>query len=290
MGRAIGSCVLVCLLVLAGCSGLIYGNERSDGSAASVTPAPVPAIEEAERLAPGLTTDGVRNASTLADAHNETLRNRSFTERTSLVFRYSNGTAYRELNRTTRVSETGGRFHYVVRRGTWMRSDRSSRPPSRRFELWSDGDRTTLRADTLVNGTRQYYEISSREEELYQRWFTEPGGGRLALLLNGSDTRLTERPNRSDVQLYRVVATDLPDRWLSTVDGPAPPRNATLSLFVSPRGFVHRYEIRYDTATDDGTPLTVTQQVHYSEIGVTTVPRPSWYGEVINRTNATGSS
>ncbi|MFC6965212.1 hypothetical protein ACFQL7_28445 [Halocatena marina] len=110
---------LVCLLVLAGCSG--FGGSLRTSPSPTISPADVPTdrtpTTPQNQLAPGVLPSGVYNASALAAVHNRTLTNTSFTIRTNVTVTSPNGTvvtSYRSVSRinTTRPRRDVGQTRY----------------------------------------------------------------------------------------------------------------------------------------------------------------------------------
>lgn len=293
MGRTACCVLLACALVLAGCSGFVgdgpgaeVGGEASDdgGSAASVTPAPVPAATGTERLAPGLTDAGVTSASELAVAHNRVLRDRSFTLRTNRTTTYANGSVRSHTAGIVRVEPNGEAI------GT--RYERTGVPLIRltsgstivRSERWFGGEQG-LAAVAYANGTREYYRQPANDGSVILRSFTNDGE-RYGRLLSGVETRVTGRVERDGTTLYRVRSSGLSSGLVQF------PRfesvgNGTFEGLVGPEGFVYHHRLTYTATTENGSTLRITESRRYEEIGETTVSRPLWYDEALNRTNAT---
>ena len=61
----------------------------------------------------------------------------------------------------------------------------------------------------------------------------------------------------------------------------------TFEGLVGPEGFVYHNRLTYTATTENGSTLRITESRRYEEIGETTVSRPLWYDEALNRTNAT---
>ena len=108
MHRSILAVLLVLLLVFAGCNGIGFGDTAQ--STQTVTPASVPTDEPTPtpvpQLAPGLKRNSM-NVTTLAQAHNTTLQNTSFTQKTVRTARYPNGTLFSQEVMISRVGGNG---------------------------------------------------------------------------------------------------------------------------------------------------------------------------------------
>ena len=149
--RGLLSLLLVVCVVLAGCNG-VFGGDTQETS--TLTPAAVPTDEPTRtplpQLAPGLTGEGVVNASALAAAHDATLEDTSYTARRTVTYRTPNGTPVRRIESVTRVADDG-RFRITKR---WNGST-----SLRRVAYYHDGDRllvaTTVSPATNIVSIRR---------------------------------------------------------------------------------------------------------------------------------------
>jgi hypothetical protein len=288
--------VLVCTIVLAGCSG--FGGSGPAGSGgegegsgeavASVTPAPVPAAETPERLAPGLTSDGVANASALFAADSVVLRNRSFGVRTNRTIEYTNGTVRERTVGTVRVGP-GGR-NYSVRYEFRERPSPSNPdgPGVAWLGYYSGGERT-LRALGFANGTTRYESVSTQVGASIQRSITRPGR-EYERLLEASETRVLDRSIRNGTSLYVLETSEIPPQYLGFYSGFEDSRNATLRVLVDERGLIRRHRLAYTARTEANVTVRVSETVRYTDLGATIVVRPPWYDDALRATNGTDST
>lgn len=294
MRREFCCVLLVVAIVSAGCSGFATdggSGEGKDGDpTVSVTPAPVPSVEADGRLAPGLTAAGVENPSALAVAHNAVLRNRSFTMRTNRTTTYANGSFRGHTTERVRVAPEKTAYGATYRIEGVPVTSRVEEYPVLRSERWFDG-RRALVASTYINGTTRYYRQSGATRSLALRSFVDDGG-RYARLLDGAETRVVGRFERDERTYYRLTAANLSAvlaeiPWIESVQG------TSFEAVVSSRGFVRAYRLRYRATIENGSTLRVTESTRYTDVGATTVSRPSWYEEArraTNRTDATGET
>ena len=296
MTRAVPLTALVCLLVLAGCSGFADGGGQSgadvdgtdgaaDGSGMNVTPAPVPTIEPTPtpptEVAPGITRAGVRNASALAIAHDAILENRNYTVIRNVTYRAANGTVLTHRRSVSKVGTDGRR--YVER--TWREAT-----GLRRETVWSNG-RRLLRARTYANGTTTYRRTELETAGRGRTIGAGTGSEQIERVFTVAEVRIVDRYERNGTVLYRLASanatrsgTNVTDR--SDRDG----RAVSAEALVSIQGLVRSYEFRQTLSDDlDGTTRIVVS-TRYVDVGATTVSRPSWYEEAIERTNGTEST
>ena len=99
--------------------------------------------------------------------------------------------------------------------------------------------------------------------------------------LEGFETRVADRSPAGRVHLVGTAV-----RSEGFVDNPAEVErveNATLHAFVARSGFVESYHVVYDATLDDGERVRVRRSVRFERVGTTTVDRPSWYDEAMER-------
>jgi hypothetical protein len=279
------------LLVLAGCSGFAGdggenagvdggGDDDSDRSA-TVTPAPVPAIEPTPmpptQVLPGVSRTRVVNASVLAAAHDGLLENTSYTVVRNVTYRAANGTV---LTRRRSVSavDTGDRIH--VRR-TWEGVAGLAREA-----VWSNGTRL-FRARTDTNGTTTYWR-TSLETIAGQRPVTAgTGSGQIERIFAVTDARVVDRYERNGTRIYHLRSPN------ATLSGTTPTASTgrepsvSVEAVVTARGVVQAYEFRQTFSGEASGAANVVVATRYTDIGTTTVSRPPWYDEALNATSAT---
>jgi len=289
--RATLACLFVAgAVVLSGCGA--FGGSAPETR--TVTPAPVPTTEPTPtpvpRLAPGITTRGVANASALAAAHDAVLRNASFTRRSNLTITYRNGTVRERRRAVTRLGAGHERL-FSVASGTNVPAFVAGSPSVsvlgvKRNEVYSNGTRA-LSAVTYANGTTAYSEVAT---ELIHESFTDTDRAYLTRALGRTETRVVGPISRNDTTLYRVVATEAA---LSAVRPPptyGSIRNVRFRALVDARGVLRERRVTYTATTANGTTVSVTRSIQYRQIGATTVGRPVWYEAAIeNTTNATNT-
>lgn len=280
MRRARGAVLpaLVALVVLlSGCSGVGSGGTGAQSSTMTpvevpdVTPAPTPTGDADRWLAPGLTDRGVEGAWLLGRAHEAVLANTSYTSRTVETTRYANGTVRGRIRTTVRA--TPGAFTTVsIPTGTHARA--YPFPDAERVEVYGVDGRLHF-AVTDADGT--WYFSFDR---------ADAGVPSLYALLSSVETHTAGTVARNGTTLYRVRATGLADtRRFAVAVGVAANGyeasavgNVSLRALVDSRGLVREYELDY-TLRRDGPDLRVTRRVRYTDLGETSVQRPSWYDE-----------
>lgn len=258
------SLVIAVLVVSAGCSAF-------PPSGGNGTPTD-------QRVAPGVTTEGVVNRIALGAAHNDTLRGTSYTVEYHLAVRYPNGTMYSGFDAVTRVDGTHTRVRTTVMQFSGDVKRRS---------YWTDGARTgqftTYRNGTTTSAT------GNESDGTLNTVFARPGEKYAIFLFQNTTSRLAGNVTRNGSTLYRVIATNLTSRQLGLLPSFNPPRteNATVHALIDDRGFVHQYNTTYQTTTDRDVTVTVTSSIRFTNVSTTTVNRPEWYENSTDRTTKT---
>lgn len=273
MARWLPVC-LVLLLVLAGCSGPLDPLD-DDEPQSTVTPAAVPTDQP--MLAPGLTGEGVVNATALATAHARVLRNTSYTSRHQQVIRGANGTVQLHYEVVTTVSADRARVRERMRVKEGSFSTPGDVDPSlpRRATLWL-GPQQTLRRVTYLNGTTAVKQLAPEQAEFRRRSYNT-SANQVRDILGGATTTVTERATRNGTRMYQVTATDWPHgEYPFIFSGEGTVQNATLSLMTTEEGLVRRYRGQYTLDQPDGGTRLITIERRYWDVGNTTINRPDW--------------
>jgi hypothetical protein len=306
--------ILVCLLVLAGCSGFAdSGSDAGAGGGAgesgmSVTPAPVPTTEPTATpgppVAPGLARTGVWNASALAAAHENVLRNASMTIRRTTTYRYGSGEIARRVVVTTRIGSEGRRFRVVERRGppttgegqagTTTRSGTTqprtetgdeARAGGRavvREAYWFGPNRSTA-ARTYANGTTTYRARTPSNLTRGRQSIVTTEARRIGALAGGFETRV-QAVGSGERSRYRVRSVEEASESNRTVLVGFT-SVSSFRMTVDSRGLVGTYRLlRRLNVQRRGKPTEITTRVRYADVGATTVSRPPWYDAATNTT------
>ena len=267
------------LVVLAGCSAFAPGPDR-----ATVTPAPVPTDSG---LPPGVESSGVTDASALAAAHGAALGDGSYTLVTNRTVRTTNGSLRSALTVRLALSAAPARNYHATVSVEGPAAPLVIGEPPTHAEYWADED-VYLRRQTIDNRTVfSRYDDTDAYVGTWSFWL-----GTVALdlgpetdlrsTLEGFETRVAERSSE-DGRVHLVGTTARSDEF---VDDPAEVErveNATLHAFVTRSGFVDSYHVVYDATLDDGERVRVRRTVRFERVGTTTVDRPSWYDEAMER-------
>lgn len=254
-----------CLVVLAGCSGLV-GGDGDVTPAPDVTPADVSPDLHGGTIAPGLTESELVNASALAAAHERVLSNRSFTSTYRLRLLDADGSVVRES--VTQGQYAADRLQYDTS-ARYTGAFAEARGAERR-ESWADGDHRYVR--WLRGGEWEY-----QRQELRPPARLSPGGTVEPLLSGATGVAIKRLGDGGEWERYRVEATEFENLGDSV-------RNATLTAVVDERGYVS--EVRVVIVLDTG--LRQVVEATYSTVGDTTVERPAWVDEAREVVNATG--
>jgi hypothetical protein len=254
--RAIASVGLVLLVVLAGCN--LPGVGPTGDGTPSVTPAPVPDDE----YPPGLTENGLRNATALVLAHTDALRNRSLRAVNERVVTDENGSRRSYANGTVRYGPDWSRFRIEsVRGGVDLREHRYA---------------------AFANRTTSYVRHGGDGETTYERDDDPPGAPtwvlteRVRELLGAFEdatvTRAGEEPLR-----FRIEGS-LRDGALGGQYDRV--ENATGVAVVDRSGVIRRVRVEYDAADREIEGwIHVRERIAVRDVGNTTVTRPGWLDE-----------
>lgn len=257
---ALNAVVFTALILLAGCNFL--GSDPSMKTP-RVTPADVPTdstVTPREQIAPGLTKYGLTNASALIEAHTDFLTNTSFTVREVWILESPNGTVAARRVITTRVEDDRiySKYNSTGLRGPVYQ------------ELWSGRNRCLKRI--VYNDSSTYHRISCSESSHVEE-IPEPSVEFYRSFESWNDPRI-ERVSVNGTLLYRLETT-YQNR----------PSNITITALVDSRGVIHSFTIRepitYPPVPDATRSI---RSIQITDIGTTTVERPAWYAEAINKT------
>lgn len=276
--------LLVALVTVAGCNAFSSGSDTP-----MVTPMDVPTDEPT----PTLTTDGTRqqsslcisslpdigftNASALAAAQTRLLHNRSYTASYTSTSIYQNGSIASLSDMTVHVAANYSRIRFVSEGfGT-----RSATPPHR-FVRWKNESRVVTR---WSSGPTARYEARPfpPEERGHFRSFALAIASPKALV-NATACVIDQFPH-DDTTLFVVAFTR--SEPLYTDPNTSVVRPVTGRALVSASGIVYELRWDYTLRTGDGTVLTVTSSIYYTDIGTTTAERPLWYEKAVNHQTQT---
>ncbi|GAA0231383.1 hypothetical protein ACFFQF_25685 [Haladaptatus pallidirubidus] len=275
MRRALLAIALSLLLSTAGCSTFLGIDGRNpDSNPATTTTSP------SSELVPGLSTDGLTNRFDLVDAHSRVLQEDSYTMRVRSVGKLDGNVSYR-YNATERRGENGSHHDFAVRQTT----NSSTRIRSYRKGVWSNGDlRLSMQErndnTTYRRGSVGHLNPSQNNPPLYSQ-----NRNQLQSLLLAFDVTSVKRIDAdSGTPRYRVTASELANRdalshYLESV------ANASLVFVVDTWGLIHQYQFEATGMADDQ-PARITESMRISDIGRTTVSRPSWYGQAMETGNS----
>ncbi|MEF8841045.1 MAG: hypothetical protein V5A62_05405 [Haloarculaceae archaeon] len=285
---------IVCLLVLAGCGGSgPFVDGPSDGSGdpgttPTVSPAPLP--ETTAEFPPGVSRRGVVAPERLAQGHETTIANTSYTVRSNRTVVYANGSI-----RSLLVVEVA-----LARNRTFLATAATAGPkapvflgvPPARATFWSNGSVYVRRFTAGGETTYNQYDPGQQFAGTWRYWTrTVPFGGRsgrpgsfYAGTFGAVTTRVTGRTTSGNASLVRLAGGGTRGSVQGTpLDGGGSldaVRNVSLRATVGPRGVVRSLTVDYD-ATADGRPVHVHWTVHYLAIGETTVRRPPWFDRAV---------
>jgi hypothetical protein len=264
--------VIVVLVASSGCNAFINPDITT------LTPAPVPTDEPpptpVPQLAPGLTQEGVVNASALAASHDALLENTSFTVRRTVTYRTHTGTPVRRMTSVARVGDD--ELFLVTKR--W-----NGTTPLRRVAYYYDGERllvattdafaTTYRRVSLETVTSLRSVVAGTDAERIERLFV------------AAEMRVVGRTERNGTMVYRLVPAVGQNQSNVTV---SLSRSVNVHARITTRGLVRRYTFRQTLSGEgpDGAVVIVVS-TRYTDVGSTAPERPAWYAAAVSATNTT---
>ncbi|EJN61237.1 DUF7537 family lipoprotein [Halogranum rubrum] len=252
---------LALLVVCAGCSGTPgFGPSETPTRQPTATPAAPPA---------GLSTDSVTDARALAESHRTVLDSTSYTVNYQQTVRYQNGTVFSQTNATHRVSSDETAWAALSVDGA--------------YPLFLGGVAGGM--ETWTNESLSITEIETADQSMYQRGIERRGPASFSAaysLLEPLHLTTTGRTGVGAGTRYHLTTTE-PAATNAFGLGGAPARNATLTAAVDGDGVLRHYELQYTTEFRNET-LHVTQTMRIGGVGETTVPRPEWVDDALEKT------
>lgn len=257
------------LLALAGC-GALAGTEPAR-TPDTVTPAPVPG--DAERLVPGVTAEGVRNATALATAHERQLSGHNYTVDTNNAVVFRNGTVYSRFVTERQVSPAGRRL---------LSTNHTGRQPAVSTE--TDVVAASSWTNETMAATRRQYENGTVDYSVSgpdQVFLFRSTGQFVAEALAETDTRIVSRDNTTDPGTITLAAPGLGRELLRTSRLDSVSRTSG-RVVVTERGLLRRVTVR-QVGRLNGARATLNSTISFRDIGSTTVERPGWIPTAIDR-------
>jgi len=257
--------VVAGLCVLAGCGG--FGGQPDADVEETVTPAPVPSVPTDS---PQRASNGGIDADTVAADHWRALNGTSHTARTSVRWRYRNGSTYDETT-VHRVGPDREQFLAVADYG------RPRGPINRTgHELWYDGERSVFRVESRDGGP--VFRLIDTEVAIQY-----PGTS----LIRGLFARLQPVDVRQTALDNTVVTGPVSGVYgLQGLSQFRDERDVTMAAQITPAGYVGRIAIGFD-ATVRGDPVDARVTISFTDVGSTTVRKPDW---VENASRRSGTS
>jgi hypothetical protein len=267
--------VIVVLVAFSGC------NAFNNPDTTTLTPAPVPTDEPTPtpvpRLAPGLTQDGVVNASALAAAHDALLENTSFTMHRTVTYRTHSGTPVRRMTSVARVGDDG-RFLVTKR---W-----NGTTHLRRAVYYYDGERLLVATTDAFETT--YRRMPPETATSLRSVVVGTDAERIERLFVTTEMQVVGRTESNGSTVYRLVPGIGQNQSNATV---SIGRSVSVRARITDRGLVRRYTFRQTLSGEgpDGAVVIVVW-TRYTDVGSTTPERPAWYATAVSATNATEST
>lgn len=276
---------LVFAVILAGCGGAVLGGDRSPPTTATAT-----TNQSTILPPPGISSLRVLNPSALGRAHARAIENTSYVVVSNRTVSGPNGTLLSRLTTRIAVDDQEG-FHARAETAGPEAPVFIGEPPAIGI-YWSNG---TVYLRKLSHGDRTVY----TQYEPPNTWVgtraywaeAVPFGARnnrpatfYTAVFHAVPARVVGETSIHGTPVLRLEGTinetdtdaDLPDD-LDSIS------NVTLVALVDQDGLVRALDLRY-VGTLDEEPVRVHWSVRYSDIGSTSVDRPSWYDRAANET------
>lgn len=269
--RGVGPLLAVLVLVVAGCSSAPADDRTTPGSVE--TPAPVPTEDlPADRIAPGVSIEGIEDPDRLAEAHDSFLTNRSYAMTSGTRYRFENGSLLYQTTHNRTVDRA--RDRQMVVRERWGNPNARLHRPDTSYAEWRNG---TVAVERTVRGRSVRYHARER------RTRRQPShGGSVAMFVAAHDPEVVGKRTSGGTTEYVLVARNVSEvRLLDRLDADmtAAPR---LVAVVTAAGLVR--EVRLTAhGSYDGTPVRAQYHVRYGAIGTATVDRPPWLADALSR-------
>lgn len=247
------------LLVLAGCSGLVPADDGTDRTPYGVDDELEPAPDT---LAPGLTSEGVENASALIENHYDVLENRTENDTHVATVRTADVT-----ENGTAAQRSRGRF-VVDSPDRWYRTVTQTRTGDAEptvLETWVEGDEQLVRVD------RPQVALEYRRSPPPKR---RPLERVLRSVLSEATNATVEERTRNATNWYLVTAA------VESGAADAP----TVTFRVREDGFVAQLTYAYRFDEDSPDRDHVETRIEFEPDGPDPLERPDWYEEALEET------
>lgn len=250
--------VLALVAVLGGCStiGLAPGSPTPAATATPALPDPLP---------PGVTVANVSAPLDLARAHTAALTGQSFTYRTTVVVRTSDGIRLGTVRTVRRVGDDGTFVHRMRVEGVVP----SAVADVRAVDAYSNGTRVLIRFRR--EGRNRTLDTAAAESPIAANDVVQKGFVYSVV----ASTRPTVRGSieRGGTTYVHVKGDNGTTRF-----GFVEATNVTFEALIAPSGLVYRYAVSYHANSTDYAAWEgrIVRDVVYEDVGSTTVTRPAW--------------
>lgn len=278
-GRPAAAVAVVVLVVLSGCAGGVGSDADPLGAAgnstnattaagASTSPASADAVAD-EDLPPGVTSDGISNATALARTSHRGLVESGYVAGFRLQSQVQMGGRTRNLTLAQReVVEPGAaRYLFQVQRRTGGAGSR--------MDAWSNGSTSLLRQER--GGNVSYRSIDG------ERLRGQFGAGQLVTQYVGAgDYELTSVNRTANGTFLTLRATEYVRR--PTAQMPAPENVTSFRgiAVVDRQGRLRYLDVRMAYAGPNDGSAVLRIRFRVRELGAVRVDRPAWVGEALS--------
>lgn len=261
--RTLIALALAASVALAGCSGLVPGDDATDREPYEVDDGQVSPNSSPDYLVPGVTNDGVQNASLVLQHNTETLEslgaNGTYAVTRTVRTTDANGTPIRTERERVTIAADGG----WAQRLTIVTHENGTETVVHRVEAWSDGSEVLVRSERATDVTYRSTDDSAAATPL--ETYLAP------LLLHLSSATVDRRAANGSLQYVAAAGEDVTADGIERVRAVFRPDgvivNATIERTRGATGSQRRVET-----------------IAIADVDAPPVERPEWYEAALEAT------
>lgn len=267
--------LLVGVLVLGWVGGAVPASSTTTQSPGlvqlpAVATSPATAQDSSAEFPPGLSEEGVTDALALARAHQQTLENTSYVMSTVSAYQRPNGTVLNQGTTVERVAP-GAESYYATTSQVGRNATRPLNVGHYDIEVWAnETDAVTARNLPESETTYRRTTRSDAPMEPDTQWEL------LYAAFDTANASVVERVERNGTTLFKVVSTSRSD----SASAYAEDSQYDFVALVDAQGVVRSLQMTHRSTLGDR-PVVVSRTLRVTEIGNTTVERPSWYRRAV---------
>lgn len=265
MRQILATLAVVALLLVAGCSGL---TGPSDGGELTE-----------EEMPPGVTQQGVANATVLADAHRQALTTSGFQHslHTNYTMQTEVGNQSFDSAQDAAAKPNLTEYHMVVKQDVQMGDGSIGTVHT---EIWGNESTTLLR---LSRGNRTAYRQVPANSPQFNASRSTTFAPTLAGYLQLGNYTIADSERRDGTTYITLNATGIDEKTVPTSFDVENVSNYTGQVVVDSEGRIHSLDTRLEMQTQYGN-ATVRVDYRLQQTGDVTVEQPTWTATALNRT------